>query len=297
MNDGTWTVMRALKWMVELFTQSGMLSPRLDAELLLRNATGLQRIQLYTQHDKPLSPQERDLLRTLVKRRMAGEPVQHIIGQQEFWSMPLTVSAAVLVPRADTEVLVEEVVRIGKTIESANPLRIVDVGVGSGAIALALATELADAVIVGIDISAAALEIARTNVLAHNLRDRVRLVRGSLLTPLLQTGSRVDVVVSNPPYIRTAELDTLMPEVRLFEPLSALDGGPDGLVVYRELIPQAAQILVAGGLFAVEIGDTEQGIDVVNLLRHEGHYDQIATRKDYAGRDRVVTARRVGGVL
>ncbi|NUN16298.1 MAG: peptide chain release factor N(5)-glutamine methyltransferase [Myxococcales bacterium] len=293
MSDEVWTVMRALKWTVDLFTQKGILSPRLDAELLLRQATGLERIQLYTQHDKPLSAEERDQLRTLVKRRMTGEPVQHILGRQEFWSIPLKVSNAVLVPRADTEVLVEEVVKIAKTITVSGSLRIVDVGVGSGAIALALAKEFPDALVVGIDISPAALEIARTNVETHALRDRVRLIRGNVLTPLLHGGSRADMVVSNPPYIRTAELDTLMPEVRLFEPMTALDGGPDGLTIYRELVPQAAQILVPGGLFAVEIGDTEQCIDVMNLLHADSHYDEIEVRKDYAGRDRVVVARRI----
>jgi release factor glutamine methyltransferase len=286
-----WTVLEALRWTTAAFTQRGVQSPRLDAELLLSRATGLSRVALYTAFDRPLSPDERDTFRMLIKRRSSGEPVQYILSSAEFWSHALEVTPAVLIPRPDTEVLVEEALQwLRSPGAPARPL-VVDVGTGSGAIAIAVAAELPDARVIAIDVSAEALAVAARNVARHGLESRIALRQGSLLECLDANDEAPDAVLSNPPYILSAVIPTLMPEVSLFEPRLALDGGADGLAVLAPLVRQAASRSRTPAVLAVEIGDAEQAAQVCALMVEQG-YQAPRVRHDYARLPRVVVATR-----
>lgn len=281
-----WTPLRLLEWTTRRFAEAGIDSPRLAAQILLAHALRIDRVQLYVQHDKPLGPEELARYRELVKRRLAGEPVAYLTGQQEFWSLPLAVDARVLVPRRDTETLVELVL---DQVDRAAALRIADIGTGSGAIALALARELPRAELVATDRSAEALALARENAARLKLADRVAFREGDLYAALAE-GERFDVLASNPPYIASAEIDRLSPEVRR-EPRAALDGGPDGLDALRRLVAGAAAHLVApGGLLALEHG-FDQGPAVRALIDATGAFQPAATRADMGGQPRVSFSR------
>jgi len=281
----TWTVLKVLEWTAGHLQQKGVDSPRLDAELLLAEVLQLDRVGLYLNYDRPLQAEELAAYRERVRRRAGREPLQYILGHCEFWSLPLTVSPAVLVPRADTEVLVEEALK-----RCPERGRVLDVGTGSGAIALALASEKPQLQVAGLDASDAALAVARENAAALGLAGRVAMVQGDLFA--LPDGPW-ELLVSNPPYIPTAELAGLMPEVRDFEPRGALDGGADGLDCYRALAGQAATLLVPGGWLLVEVGQGQA--DAVAALFAAAGLMEIAVRNDYAGIPRVVSARKLQG--
>jgi release factor glutamine methyltransferase len=279
-----WTILRVLDWTAERFARQGLASPRLDAEVLLGHALGMERIRLYMEHDKPLAERELARARELVRRRLAHEPVASLTGVRVFGASRVRVVCRVLRPRPATALLVEPACEL--LARRPEPL-VVDVGTGSGAILLALRRELPGAKLVGIDVSAEALEVAR-----HNLRSaglEAGLLEGDLLEPLL-ADLRPDLVVSNPPYVPSAELARLSPEVRDWEPVAALDGGADGLMVIRRLVAQAAARLAPGGWLVVEIGH-DQAARVVDLLRAAG-FAELEVRKDLAGLDRVVVGRR-----
>lgn len=278
----TWTVLKVLQWTAEHLTHKGVENGRLDAELLLANVLELDRVGLYLNYDRPLEGPELAAYRELVRRRAAREPLQYILGSCEFWSLPLRVSPAVLVPRADTEVLVEEALRLLPAGIGA----VLDVGTGSGAIALALAQERPELQVTGLDSSPEALAVAVENAAALGL-SRVRLVAGDLRA--LPEGPW-ELVVSNPPYIPTGDLDGLMDEVKNFEPLGALDGGPDGLACYRALAGQATSILRPGGWLLVEVG-LGQAEPVRQLFAAAG-LEELLIRDDYAGIPRVVGGRK-----
>jgi release factor glutamine methyltransferase len=278
-----WTTLDVLRWTQQRFAERGLPSARLDAEVLLAHALGATRVALYTGFDKPLEEPELARYRELVRRRLAGEPVAYLVGEQEFWSLPLTVDARVLVPRRDTETLVETALRLAPAAR-----RIADVATGSGAIALALATELSGATVVATDRSAGALAVAGENVARHGLQARVTLVEGDLCAPLAGLGP-FDLIVSNPPYIPTRDLAALAPEVRR-EPRGALDGGPDGLVLLRRLVVEARPLLEPGGLLAVEHG-FDQGVQVRGLFEAAG-YAEVATVTDLGASDRVTSGKR-----
>lgn len=264
---------------------SGSDTPRLDAEVLLGHVLGLERIQLYVQHDRPLVPEELNAYRRVIARRARREPVAYIVGMKEFRSLTFRIDRRVLVPRPETEILVEEALR---ELEARFPAerhgRVADVGTGSGAIAVAMAKERAALHIVATDVDPAALDLARENVRLHSLSDRVELRRGDLLAPL--AAERFWAVVSNPPYIAESEWGDLPPEVRVYEPKGALLAGKDGLAVIRRLVDEAPGVLVPGGFLALEIG-AGQAEAVVALARERG-YASWRVVKDLAGRDRVV---------
>lgn len=281
-----WTPLRLLEWTTRRFADAAIDSPRLAAQILLAHALGIDRVQLYVQHDRPLGPDELGRFRELVKRRLAGEPVAYLTGHQEFWSLSLAVDARVLVPRRDTETLVEAVL---DQVDRAAALRIADIATGSGAIALALARELGGARLVATDRSTEALAVARDNAARLGLEGRIELREGDLLAALA-AGERFDVIASNPPYIPTADLDGLPPEVRR-EPRAALDGGPDGLDPLRRLVAGAASHLVSpGGLLALEHG-FDQGAAVRALMDATSAFQPAATRSDMGGQPRVTFAR------
>lgn len=293
MSEGPWTVLRTLTWTRSFFQQHGVANPRLDTEVLLAHVLGIERIQLYAQHDRPMTPEERAAFRELVLRRANGEPVAYLVGHREFWSLDLVVTPDTLIPRPDTEVLIEEALprlRAPDAPWGAAP-RIADVGTGTGCIAIALAHELPGATLVAIDVSAPALDVAVRNAATHGVADRIRFAQGHLLRP---AEPPLDAVVSNPPYIRSAQILELMRDVKHFEPRRALDGGPDGDAAYRELVPAAAELLRPGGLLILEIGDDDQAARVLALIAADGSYRDAWQRADYAGRARVVGAVRTG---
>lgn len=285
MADETWTIRRVLQWTQGFFRDKGLDSPRLDAELIIGDALGLDRLHLYTDHDRPLDAQELAGIRERVRRRGRREPVAYITGKRGFWKLELQVGPGVLVPRPDTERLVECALEAAAAF--ATP-RIVDVGTGSGCIALALAHDLPNATVLAIDRSVDALRIARANVEASGLGN-VTCVEGDLLEPA--RGFEPDLVVSNPPYIAGRDLADLPPDVRDFEPRLALDGGADGLAVIRRLVAQSGELLRADGRLLFEIG-FDQGETAAAVVAADGRFVDVRVHRDYGGRDRVVDARR-----
>lgn len=285
-----------LRLATDYLKKCGSDSARLDAELLLAHVLGLDRVALYVNHDRPLVPDEVDAFREMLRRRCQGMPIAYITGERAFLSTTVQVSPAVLIPRPETELLVEAVVDwLGR--QSGSTLMIADVGTGSGAIAIGIALAEPRATVAALDVSADALSVAGTNVERHQLVARIELVSGDLLTPLLVPprgdvwAGRLDAVVSNPPYVATKELETLPRDVRDYEPRVALDGGEDGLAVYRRLIPMAARVLRPGGLLALEIG-ADQRAAVAALLAEAASWRNVRVRQDYAGHDRVVLAEK-----
>lgn len=278
----SWTILRILKWTTDYFAGREIVSARLEAELLLAATLELDRVGLYVNFERPLTPTELARFRERVKRRAQREPLQYILGDTEFWSLSLAVTPAVLIPRADTEVLVEEALA-----RISGAMRVLDVGTGSGAIAVALAHEQRETAVTALDCSAAALAVARGNIERHGLTARVGCCEGDLAR--LPDGP-FDMVVSNPPYIPSADWAELMPEVRDFEPRLALDGGADGLTAYRHLAGQSQRILVPGGWLLVEVG-IGQAADVGRLFK-AGGLTEIGARADYAGIPRVVMGRK-----
>lgn len=280
-----WTVLKLLRWTADYFAGRGIDTPRLDAELLLSATLGLDRVGLYLNFERPLQAEELRAYRELVKRRANHEPLAYILGHAEFWSLSFKVTPAVLIPRPDTEVLVEEALP-----RLAGAMRILDVGTGSGALAIALACEQPECTVVAIDVSAEALEVAGENARSNGVAERVQLIRQDLAQ--LPAGP-FDLIVANPPYIPSGELASLMPEVRDFEPHLALDGGADGLAAYRALTGQAATVLAAGGWLLVEVG-IDQAVAVSQLFAAAG-LEEIGVRDDYAGIARVVYGRSRAG--
>jgi len=278
-----WTVLKILKWTTDYFAGKDIGSARLEAELLLAATLDLDRVGLYVNFERPLDASELASFREQVQRRAQREPVQYILGETEFWSLTLHVGPAVLIPRADTEVLVEEALT-----RLEGPARVLDVGTGSGAIAVALAHEKTETTVTALDCSEAALEIARANAERNGVADRLTCVTGDLAD--LPLGP-FEMVVSNPPYIPSADCEELMPEVRDHEPRLALDGGADGLTAYRQLAAQAGKILVPGGWLLVEVG-IDQAADVGALFEAAGLTD-ITYRDDYSGIPRVVMGKTV----
>lgn len=287
-SNKSWSILEVLNWTTERFTREGVESPRVDAEVLLARCLNLERIRLYMDHDKPLAAEELAAYRGVVKRRLTGEPVAYITGSREFWSLSLEVTPAVLIPRPETELLVE---LARARCEGASPV-VADVGTGSGAIAISLASELPGATVYALDSSAGALEVARRNAERHEVK--LITLLGDLLEPLARETELgpLDLVVSNPPYVTTAEMEDLPRHVRDFEPREALHGGPDGLDVYRRLVPAAASALRSGGWLLLEIGHA-QGEAVSGLLEQVGFSD-VGVFQDLAALDRAVVGKRKG---
>jgi len=266
------------------FAEAGVDTPLLDAQLLLAHVLHCSRLDLIAHPDRVLTEPEIAALDAMLNRRSAREPLAYILGRKEFFGLEIDVSPGVLVPRPETETLVEECIR---RLRIQSPA-IVDIGTGSGAVAVALAVAIPSATVHATETSPAALEVARANVEKHNLTERVTLVLGDLVGPL--AGMSFDAIVSNPPYIPSGEIESLQPEIRLYEPVEALDGGSDGLDVYRRLIPASPALLRDGGFLAVEVG-IEQARAVIEFARAAGHGETQIVR-DVAGVERVVVAYR-----
>jgi release factor glutamine methyltransferase len=276
-------------WSADYLAAKGVESPRLDAEYILAHVLGVGRLEMYLQHERPLTASELDAFRPLLKRRAKREPLQYVLGRQAFRSLELEVSPGVLIPRSETEVLVEEVLGWARPRAAASgaPLHGLDVGTGSGAIALALLAEGPFARFVGTDVSAVAVAVAGRNRDANGFGERLELRVGATYAAVT-AGDRFDVIVSNPPYVAESERERLAPEIVDWEPEEALFGGADGLAVIREIVHGAGPLLTPGGLLALEVGLGQAG-DVAVLVEQRGFQD-VRVRKDLAGRPRVVMA-------
>jgi release factor glutamine methyltransferase len=281
----TWTILELLRWTTQYFAERGIETPRLDAECLLASTLGVDRMRLYLDFDKPASQGERDAFREWVRRRADERvPVAQLIGGKEFWSLPLLVTSDVLSPRPDTETLVAAALEL--LPERDTDARILEIGTGSGAVALAIAHERPRARIMATDVSPAALKVAERNARELGIADRVEFAEGSLFGPA--AGRRFDLVVSNPPYLAESERSQLAPELA-HEPDVALFAGPDGLAVLRELVAGAADFLAPGGGIALELAP-DQAPTVAHWLSDAGLGD-VVTHRDLAERPRVVSAR------
>lgn len=276
----TWTILRVLEWTREFLAGKGVENARLEAEWMLCAVCGLDRVGLYLNYDRPLNAEELAGYRGMIARRGRREPLQHILGSQEFMGLEFEVAPEVLIPRHDTEVLVTEALRRAPGAGS-----ILDIGTGSGCIAVALASSLPRAAVCAVDISPEALAVARRNADRHAVA--VEFCQGSLFDGV--AGRRFDLIVSNPPYIPTADIEGLEPEVRDHDPRLALDGGPDGLAIYRHMVPAARSHLTPGGWLMVEVG-IGQADAVQEMFRASGY------RELFVARDPGEVERVVGGM-
>lgn len=267
----------------------GVVNGRLEAELLLAGVLGLRRLDLYLQHDRPITPAELERFRDFVRRRLRHEPLQYITGEAAFRGLVLRTDPRALIPRPETEVLVGEV--LGWAKGRTEPLAALDVGTGTGAIALSLAREGVFARVVATDVSEDALSLARENAIRMGAGDRVEFRHGTLLEPV--AGEQFDVIACNPPYIAEQERSSLQPEVREYEPATALFGGQDGYGVVLPLVERAADVLAPDGLLALEVG-LGQAERVAAAMEETGRYRMPRIVEDLAGRPRIVLAVRSG---
>jgi release factor glutamine methyltransferase len=283
------TVREALARASSFLREAGVADPPFEAELLLRHCLGWDRTRYLISLGEPMPADALACLIDLCQRRARREPIQYMIGTQEFYGRPFRVRPGVLIPRPETEILVEQVLRHAAVIwPSEQPLVVADIGTGSGAICVTLACERPHWQVSTVDLSPDATVIAREN--AEQLGARVRFLQGDLTQPLVEEGLQVDILVSNPPYIPSAVVDTLDAEVRAYEPRLALDGGADGRDCYRRLCEALPAVLKRPGLVAFEVG-IHQSRDVAGLMKESGVIDEVEIIPDLAGIERVVVGR------
>ena len=282
-----WTIGTLLPWAAGYFGRHDIDSPRSAAEILLAHVLGVGRIDLYLRHDQPLAADELERFKALVQRRILREPVAYIVGAKEFWGLSLTVSPQVLIPRPETECVVEAVLEKVLAKDGRTPRQVLELGVGSGAITLALATERPGNRYVALDRSLGALVCARRNARRHGLDDRIAFFVGDWFDALGRRAPGFDLIVSNPPYIATADMATLMPEIRQYEPVGALDGGFDGLHDIGRILRAAPEFLAPTGHLVLEIG-YDQAAAVQAMAEATGRYGPAVVGRDYSGHDRVV---------
>ena len=285
-----WTVGRLLKWTADYLRGHGADSPRLDAEVLLAEALQCQRIDLYTRFDELPGQQARDAFRELVRRRGEGAPVAYLVGHREFYSLSFRVTSDVLIPRPETELLVVAALDLAKQYATDAKITVCDVGTGSGIIAVCLAKYLPNCRVTAVDISPAALAIARQNAIAHDVEDCIEFIQSDLFAAI-PADRRFDLIVSNPPYVSQAEIDTLAPDVKQFEPREALVAGRHGTEVIEALLPQAAERLKPDGHLLIEISPMVHE-KVESLLEADPRFQRGQTVLDLARLPRVVQAKK-----
>ena len=285
--DETWTIGRLLTWTTDFLRRKGSESPRLDAEVMLAHVLDWQRVELYTHYEDVIGERARTSFRDLIRRRVEGAPVAYLVGRKEFYSLALQVSPAVLIPRPESEFVVVEFLAAAKGLDQP---RAVDVGTGSGCLAIACAAHHPSVQFVAIDLSPDALAVARKNAERHGVADRIDFRQGDLLAPVVGDPP-FDVILSNPPYIPTDVIPTLEPGVRDYEPHLALDGGPDGLAIVTRLIEQSIPLLKPGGQLILEIG-TAQEQPVRTLIEAHPEYRLAPTIFDLRKHPRVIRATR-----
>ena len=289
----TWTIQKLLKWVTEYLTSKGIDSPRLSAELLLSHVLGLKRIELYTKFDKPVAKQQLDRLHDLVERAGQNKPIAYLVGKTEFYSLELNVTPDCMIPRPETELLVERAIEFLRTRRTGTQF-VCDLCTGSGCIAVAIAKNYPDARIIATDICDANLAVTAGNVEKYQLKNRITLLHGDLFDPIISglDVNEFDLIVCNPPYVSTAEYEKLDRNVKDYEPKIALFAGVDGLDIYRRIIEKADRFLKSGAALMLEIGYA-QGPAVKELLEQTGAFAEIRIEKDYHKNDRVVSARKI----
>ena len=287
------TGLEFLNWSTNRLKDHRIENPRLNAELLLARSLNLSREGLYRNLHGQLKEKERETLEKMIQRRISGEPLQYILEKQEFWSIDLKVDPRVLIPRPETELLVEQSLLILSENSFWGVPSILEIGTGSGAIAIALAKEVKDIFLIATDISRDALVLARENAKSAGIQDQIKFVNGDLFGPLHPSKEKkpFDFILSNPPYIIRHEIGSLAKEVREYEPTIALDGGEDGLEFYRHLISQAPFYLREGGWLLLEIGQNQRGM-VSKLIEEEGTFLKSECVPDLSGFERVVKAQK-----
>ncbi len=269
------------------FKNEGLASPRLDAEVLLANYLKTDRSGLYTKFERLITDEELNGILSWVERRQKGESVAYIVGKKEFWSLIFQVNSTVLVPRPETELLVEEVLKTCLGLDDRD-ISILEVGTGSGAISVAIASELKRIRVVATDVSAEVIKLAGKNAENNGVADKISFLCGSLFEPV---SGKFDIIVSNPPYISEEEFDRLPLEVRDFEPKEALIAGPEGTEFHYNLIVEGSRYLKFGGWLCMEMGAGQKAV-VESMFRENKTYDNVSFRADYAGIDRVVMAQK-----
>ncbi len=300
-----WTTRRLLTWIGSALGEKDIDSPRLCAEMLVAHVLGCERLKLYMDPDRPASPLERDQLRGLVKRALAHEPIQYLVGEAWFFGLPMHVDKRVLIPRPCTQLIVQSVVDHSRSTpgfgghHDGDGILIADVCTGSGAIAVALARQLPGARIVATDISGEALEVARTNAARHGVETRIEFLHGDLLAPLgehpaTRGAGSLHYLVSNPPYIPDDEWDAVAPNVREHEPTLALRGGADGMDLVRPILEKGARLVRTGGLVLVEVADS-RAREAARIGEGVDGLTRVEVRKDQEGLDRMIRAVRAGG--
>jgi release factor glutamine methyltransferase len=289
----SWTILGILRWTADYFREKAVAEPRASAEVLLAHALGLSRLDLYLKHDQPLTPEELARFKALVVRRREGEPVAYLTGEKEFWSLSFRVTPTVLIPRPETEILVEATLEGARDPAFASgPARGLEVGVGSGAVVVVLARELPQMEWVAVDLSRPALEVARDNARRHGVEERISFLQADLLCGL-KPQAFLALLVANLPYVPRGAWEKLPRDIRDYEPEEALVGGEDGLALIRPLARQAHHYLKRGGYLALEVGHGEAH-QVMELLEETEAYDRLEAVKDYQGIKRVVRGRRGG---
>ena len=281
------TVLEVIKKTTEFLAGKGIESPRLNAELLVGHSLGLARMQLYLQFERPLTEAELEKIRPLVRRRGQHEPLQYVLGETEFFGLKLKVDRRSLIPRPETERLVE----LALAARTSPPSTVLDLGTGTGAIALAIAKACAEAKVTAIDVSAEALALARENAMATGLAERVDFLESDWFAAL-PAGATFELIVANPPYLSAEETAATAREVREFEPASALTAGENGLAALRRIFEQALSYLEPGGVLAVETGIHQH--EQLRAIAEAAGYREFESRQDLTGRDRFVIARREG---
>lgn len=278
-------IRQLLKDAVEKLHKADVATPVLDAQIMLSQVSGCSRIELIAHPELQLSPKAIRKFTEWVNRRSQREPLAYIIGQQEFFGICFEVTPAVLIPRPETEILVETVIEYLKNLDK--PI-LADIGIGSGAVAVSIAKNVLNVVVFGTELSQAALDVARRNVEHAGVQDKVQILYGDLLEPL--DGINFDLIVSNPPYIASGEIDNLQPEIAKYEPKQSLDGGPDGLDYYHRLSAEAPDYLKAGGILVVEVGFSQS--DSVKVMFENEGFRNVRAKKDYNGIERVVMGEK-----
>jgi len=279
------TIRNVLSWTASYFQSRNIASPKADAAILLAHALNMERIEVYLQHDKPLCPRELEVFKSLIKRRIRREPVAYIVGTKGFWTLDLAVTYDVLIPRPETEFMVEAAL---SGLSETPQKRVLELGTGSGAVVIAVASERPGHIFFASDRSVKAIEVARKNAVRHGTT--VHFFCGDWFKALSK-GQSFDVILSNPPYIRTAEIGQLQPEICQYEPLTALDGGKDGLGAIRHILSFAPPYLAQGGSLLLETGH-DQKAEILKIITACGCYEVIAFIKDYSGHDRIVHIRK-----
>ena len=293
--DAEWTTIKLLKWATSYFTSHDIDSPRAEAEILLSHALKLQRLDLYLQYDQPLFKDDLKRFKALIKRRVNREPAAYIVGTKEFWSLDFEVTRDVLIPRPETEFLVEVALDLlpkeSRSDPVARPRRVLELGTGSGAVILTLASMRPGHRFFATDRIWAAIRLAEKNAAHHGLERVVELICADWFEPFCPEQCEFDMIISNPPYVPSRFIDNLQPEITGYEPISALDGGEDGLSCLKHIIDHAHLYLRDQGNLLLEMGHDQKN-DVERIIRQCAAYDHIGCTKDYSGYNRVIRMRK-----